>query len=123
MENQHTTQAGLIADTLYFTKFRYQNEKELQRGIAEVLQKHGLAYKAEVQLTGKDRIDFLVGNIGIEVKVGGSLSAVTRQLYRYAERPEISDLILVTTRHGHGNLPSEINGKPLYVVFLINSFL
>lgn len=107
-------------------KFNFNNEKELQGGIAQVLSKLNIEFKAEVKLTARDRIDFLCGDIGIEIKTndsagGASLSSVTRQLWRYTEHEEISSLILVTTRSKHRNLPQELNGKSLYVVYL--SFL
>jgi hypothetical protein len=110
-----------IAALLAARAYHWQNEKELQRGIGMVLTEAGVVFVPEVSITRKDRIDFLVGKIGIEIKVGGSLAAVTRQLFRYAECPEIDSLVLVTTKQAHRNMPNEILGKPLHVVWL--SFL
>jgi hypothetical protein len=117
--------AQLIADAIWQQKFRFSNEWELQRGIATVLTGLGLEFKAEVKLGAKDRIDFLVVSqkVGIEVKVDGSLAAVTRQLWRYADHPDISCFILVTTRSAHQRLPMEMKGKPILVVYLLNSLL
>lgn len=112
-----------IAKTLFSRKFHYKDEKELQHGIGLVLTELGVDWKAEVVLTPKDRIDFMVGEIGIEVKVDFPEAAVTRQLWRYAQHDKIKALILVTTRSKHRDLPAEINGKPLFVVWLLNSFL
>jgi DNA-binding sugar fermentation-stimulating protein len=121
-----SAQAELITQAIYNTKFRFCNEITLQRGIANVLQGLNLEFQREVKLTPKDRIDFLVGDsqkIGIEVKVSVGLAVVTRQLWRYADCPEVAELILVTTRWQHQQLPAEMKGKSISVVYLINSFL
>lgn len=62
--------------------FSFADEDELQRGLAEVMPETA---QREVRLTPRDRIDFLVDGIGIEVKLAGSISALTRQLHRYAQ--------------------------------------
>lgn len=109
-------------------RFRFNNEKELQFGIGEALEKMGASFAPEIRLSDKDRVDFLVeGGIGVEVKTndfsgGASLNSVTRQLWRYAKNDQIKSLILVTTRSKHRDLPKEILGKPVYVVYL-NAFL
>ena len=109
--------------------FRFNNEKELQYGIDQALQKTEEPFLPEYVMTASDRIDFFMTEtgIGIEVKTndskgGASLSQVTRQLWRYAKRDEIKALILVTSRSKHRDLPAEILGKPVYVVYL-SSFL
>lgn len=114
-----------IANVLDGYKFHFFSERDLQQGIALILSSLNLDWKAEVKLTKRDRIDFLVNpeKIGIEVKVGGSLSEVTRQLWRYVEHPEIEELVLVTTRASHCALPAQLNEKRLYVVYLLRSFL
>lgn len=61
-------------------RFNYTDEAELQAGIATMLNDAGVSFIREVTLSRQDRIDFLIGDIGIEVKVGGSLAAVTRQV-------------------------------------------
>lgn len=66
---------------------------------------------------GRDRVDFLVPKgIAIEVKVGGGLAEVTRQLHRYAQHAQVSALVLVTTRALHLGVPRQLNGKPVDVV-------
>ncbi len=115
--------ASELADILFHARYRYNSEKELQLAISQILYQSNLPWKTEVPLTKKDRIDFMVGDIGIEVKVGGSFQQVLRQLHRYACLPEVQGLVLVTTRQSHRDLPTKLNGKPLFVVWLINSFL
>lgn len=113
---------------LYNTKFRYHNERELQIGVGKVLDRLGLSYQPEFSLTKADRIDFLIGTVGIECKTydshgGTSLAAVTRQLHRYVQSPLVEELILLTTMSKHKNLPESMNGKSIYVVHLLHSFL
>lgn len=64
----------------------------------------------------------MVGKIGIEIKVDGSVASVTRQLWRYAKRDEVDELILVTTRSKHREIVGPILGKELYVVHLLTFF-
>ena len=105
---------------IHSARFRYSGEDDLQAGIEQLLAGDGIVFKREVPITKRDRIDFLLKEpgIGIEVKVDGSLSSVIRQLFRYAEHPDIKDLILVTTRMKHSSIPDSANGKPLYLVYL-----
>lgn len=117
-----------ICRALYNTRFHYHNEKELQKGVSLVLDGLGVSYTPEFLMSPRDRIDFLVGNIGIECKSddstgGTSLSAVTRQLHRYSQSPLVKELILLTTMSKHKNLPEMMNEKPVYVVHLLLSFL
>jgi len=58
------------------------------------------------------------GTIGLEVKIGGAVMSVLRQLARYAESPKLSSLMLVTTRPQHKIMPCHLQGKPLLVVML-----
>jgi len=119
-----------LCDTLYHTRFRYKSEKDLQHGVGQVLTGLNLVFKSEYILAPRDRIDFLITNsgIGIECKSddstgGTSLAAVTRQLMRYAQSDQVNELILLTTMSKHKHLPDTMNGKPLYIVHLLLSFL
>ena len=121
--------ASELASALCFYRFRYKDEKELQAGVAQCLEMLKVPFVPEYPLNKSDRVDFFVaaGGIGIECKTndsrgGAGLAAVTRQLWRYAKNDEVKAIILITTRAKHRDLPKEIFGKPLYVVYL-NSFL
>ena len=108
-----------ICQLLHRARFHFANEYDLQAGIARLLTEQGVEFQREVPVTKAERLDFLTaGGIAIEVKVDGALSSVTRQLFRYAARPEIRELILVTTRTKHRTLPQHIQGKALYIVHL-----
>lgn len=111
--------AGHVESVIRRAGFSSANEGDLQAGIAEVLRGASIPFEREAVLGDGDRIDFLCGRLGIEVKVDGSISEVTRQLWRYAQHPEISVLMLVTVRAKHIGLPREINGKPIRIVVLL----
>jgi len=103
--------------------YRFSDEAELQEGISFALTLAGLKHEREAVLTKRDRIDFLLpGGIGIEVKIDGSISALTRQLFRYAELPEVASLVVVVGKNTLGNLPHEILSKPVHVVRAVRAF-
>jgi hypothetical protein len=111
--------AAGICQLIHAAKFRFASEYDLQAGIAKLLTDEGVAFEREVRINKKDRLDFLIsGGIALEVKVDGALSSVTRQLFRYAGQPEVTHLVLVTTRAMHRQIPQTIHGKPLYIVHL-----
>jgi hypothetical protein len=66
----------------------------------------------------RGRVDLRAGSTAIELKVQGTAERVLRQLTMYAEDPEIDDLVLVTSSAKLRSMPAQINGKPLFVVFL-----
>jgi hypothetical protein len=90
------------------------NEAALQVAIGEAFQREGLAHRREV-VREADRIDFVVGRVGIECKVDMSVTNVTRQLTRYAHWPELDELVLVTTRGKHLDVPRLLNGKTVRI--------
>ncbi len=106
-------------------RFNYSGEKELQEGVEQVLSEEAIPFEREKILPdGAGTIDFLVdGRIGIEIKIKGSPSEVTRQLLRYCECVQVGELVLVTARVTLGKLPPEILGKKLTVVNLWRTFL
>ena len=95
-------------------------EMRLQEGVALVLGTMGLTgtLEKEHRLTESERVDFYVSRVAIELKVKGSLSAVTRQLMRYATSPEVDCIILVTTQAKHRRMPPTLNEKPVLICYL-----
>lgn len=89
-------------------------EKAMQDAVERTLRAEGLAFKREVT-RGADRIDFLVGTVGIELKVKGSAGDVLRQLERYALWPDVSELVLLTSKGAHRAIPRVVGGKPLSI--------
>ena len=102
-----------LVELLMRRRYRHPtDELRLQEEIAELFTEWNIGFEREVALTPRDRIDFLVGTIGIEVKVKGRASAVARQLLRYAEHERITELVLFTTRT-QIVVPHTLGGKPV----------
>ena len=105
-------------------RYHHANERELQDGIEAVLRDAKIAFEREKRLAEGDIIDFLVdGGLGVEVKVGGGLAAVTRQLHRYAENAAVTELLLVSSRLRLGQVPIELRGKRVHFLALLGGLL
>jgi hypothetical protein len=123
---QERTIAAIVR-ALTRRRFRASNERELQDCIAqafafELLSENGPAFRREVRLSSADVVDFMVEDVAVEVKMQGSLAAVTRQLHRYAQHDDVRALVLVTSLQRLGNQPEQMNGKPLRVVNVGGAF-
>lgn len=118
-----------LAEALASHRYNITTEFQLQAGIEQVLDKLGVTYDREVRVEG-GRLDFLAlifvlvdeheqlvkdYRIGLELKIGGSRSALVRQLSRYALGGDVDALIAVTTRRSH-DLPGNLHGIPLHRV-------
>jgi len=77
-----------VCDVLRQHTYGYRDEIELHQGMSQAFTDAGIPHSREVAVTG-GRIDFLIGNLGIEVKIQGQSAAVQRQLARYARDPRI----------------------------------
>lgn len=95
--------------------FWYRTETDLQVQVHALAVELGLNPEREVRLTPRDRIDLLIGRLGVEIKVAGAPHTVMRQLLRYAESDRVDLILLVTTRLAHLALPQLVGGKPLIV--------
>lgn len=119
--------ASELAAEIEKAEFSFQDEKELQAGVAEFVGNVlGFPVTRELQLTPRDRVDLYVGDpdcIGIEVKIAGSRDAVLRQVQRYTESELIRSIIVVTARTQLANLPTSLGGKPIHTASLIRSVL
>lgn len=111
--------AALAAATLTYT-----DEVALHEDMSRVLTAAAIPHEREVRLTPRDRIDFLCDDgVGIEVKVAGSLAAVTRQMTRYSSHDDVHSLVLVTTRAAHHAIPRTFGGVPVALYSLIGQGL
>lgn len=96
-------------------------ETQIHSIIAESLVKNGIEFQHEYRLSSDSRIDFLSGNIGIEVKKSTVKDKnLLKQLKKYSESDKISKIILVTTKSV--NIPSDINNKQIYIVNLYRNW-
>ncbi len=99
-------------------RFKQDTEAMLHEAIAQCMVLSKIKFRHEVRMNKKDRPDFLVGDVAIEVKIDGSLSDLTRQASRYAQLDEIKEVLIITTRARHVEMPHQINGKPLVVCWI-----
>ena len=85
-------------------------EAELHQQAAETLRRAGIEARHEVRLAPRCRIDFMVGDIGVEIKKKRPVaSALAAQLARYAACDEVGELLVLAPRGV--NLPRTIGGK------------
>lgn len=92
-------------------------EWEIHLAVQRALEDAGIEYIHEYKLGPGRRIDFLCGNIGIEVKKGRPNAARLRtQLTRYLQSPDLNAAIVVLQRPC--SLPDKLCGKPLRVLSL-----
>lgn len=92
-------------------------EMDLHQMVGALLTQKQIANKHEAPLSRGCRIDFLVGDIGIEIKKGKPApKQLKAQLCRYLESPLISGLIVVSQRSV--TLPDTLMGKPVKTLCL-----
>ena len=76
-----------------------QDEYDLHGLVADALQQAEIPFLHEAPLAPRCRIDFLCGEIGIEIKRGrGEKKALEKQLRRYVDSGKITALILVSEK-------------------------
>ncbi len=98
-------------------KFRFSSEAELQNGVEDVLTKVGVLFEREKILTPSDRPDFVIGDVALEVKIGGSVSALLRQCSRYLKLDAVQQLLIVAGGSRLSTqIPSELCGKRVLVL-------
>lgn len=96
------------------------DEVALQDRVEAVLGAAGVAFTREAVLSdGHGRVDFLVGGVGVEVKIKHGTNALLRQLSRYTAAPEVDALVVVTTsRRLRNGVPGRLGGVEVFVVFV-----
>ncbi|HEY5848252.1 MAG TPA: hypothetical protein VIT42_15810, partial [Microlunatus sp.] len=114
-------EVGRVLEVLARSLLTYRDEHDLQAAIADRLAVAGIGHVREAQLGPRERIDLLTDDgVGIEIKVAGSWTAVTRQLLRYARHDQVRALVLVTTQASHHQqVPAELGGISVAVHSLI----
>lgn len=92
-------------------------EEELHAQVAQVLMACGLEAEHEVRLAPRCRIDFMCGDVGIEIKKNKPERAkLIAQLTRYAACDRVKMLVVAAPRGVR--LPDRIGGKPVIMVAL-----
>ena len=92
-------------------------ERDIHAAVADALAGAGLEYAHEYRLGPRNRIDFLVGRVGIEVKKGRPAAALlVKQLRRYLESESLDGMIVVT--QWVTALPGTLCGKPVRLISL-----
>ena len=115
-----TTVAEIVA-ALRPLRLPLSDEIRLHQHMADAFDSAGIGYQREVRLSPRDRVDFLVGTVGIEVKIKGGKRDIFRQLERYAEHDGVGALLLVS--NVPMGLPPTINGKPVTYFSLARAWL
>jgi len=118
--------ASVVEHAIRRTRFRFARETDLQDGLERLFKSHPFTYQREVNLGEFGTIDFVLDldtpfALGVEVKIDGALSAVTRQLHRYCQSDKVGAVMLVTSRIQLDRMPDRMCGKEVYVVPLIGS--
>jgi hypothetical protein len=108
-----------LAAVISSYRHHFHTEVMLHASIETLLNRLDIGHRREVRLNDKDRPDFMVGRIAIEVKIKGSKSEVITQLHRYAQCEQVDGLVLVTNCARHLGMPATLNGKPLHVASLL----
>lgn len=92
-------------------------EEELHAQVKAALEAAGFAPIHEARLAPRCRIDFLVGDLGIEIKKNRPAPAKLKsQLARYATCTQVAQLLVIAPQGV--NLPKEIGGKPVIQIAL-----
>ena len=92
-------------------------EEALHAQVKAALEEAGFAPVHEARLAPRCRIDFLVGDLGIEIKKSRPNPAQLKaQLARYAACEQVGALLVIAPRGV--NLPRTIDGKRVYQIAL-----
>lgn len=87
-----------LANTLGGYLYRYGSEVQLHEAMAKVLEQAGFAYTRERILDPRNRADFWLDGLVIEVKVDGTLAEALRQVDRYIQLPQVTGVLLASTQ-------------------------
>ena len=101
------------------------NEVLLQDRIAQILAKDGIVFDRECS-TATGPVDFVIGDVALEIKTAGSPTAIARQLIRYLNDDRFGSLILITTRPialPVTEVETDQGTKPIHVIDLWRNFL
>lgn len=113
-----------VSDLLARYRIIGMTESVVQDQIERALRQGGIDYQREVELAPGDRIDFMVGSVGVEVKIKGTRSQIIRQLARYIRNDRVEEIVLAaTSRRVLAGVPDEITGMHVTKHLLQGSLL
>lgn len=110
-----------ISQIIIRQRLPLNDEKALQVELAKVFADNGIEAKREVRLGVGDIIDFMIGDIGMEVKIKGGRRAIYHQCERYCRYPEVKQFILLT--NVPMGFPPEIDGTSCFVISLARAWM
>lgn len=111
-----------ILRTLQSRRFPLSSERAAQDAIEAAFEADGVPFEREKPLGGHGRPDFYLAGIVVEVKVagsGGSKREIFRQCLRYADHPDVVEVILAS----NVSLGMPDIGKPFTFVSLGRAWL
>jgi len=103
-------------------ELRFATERDLQAGVAALLAAEGFTAEPQARLSPLDRPDFLVDGVAVELKVKGGAPELERQVTRYLGHDQVLAVLVITNRSRHRGLPGQINGKPVWVMWIPGAF-
>lgn len=102
-------------------QFSLVNEKRLQGQIEDELTALGVPFERELDLGGGDVIDFMFGDVGMEVKIKGRRRTIYEQCVRYCKHDRVRELVLAT--NASMGMPAIVEGKPVSVIYIGRAWL
>ena len=103
----------------YQRRLSCDSEDVLLNCVAQLLAMARVPLEREASLGPAGRAGVVAcGSIVVDVMVGGSAEDAAGRLRRYASSPGVTAIILVTPLAQHRAVPSEVSGKPVFVVWL-----
>ena len=121
MSAEYPLPRARLASLLGGYHYRYGSEVQLHQALSTVLTDAGFEHEREVALDARNRADFWLEGIVIEVKVDGSLAAALRQCQRYLALPQVHAVLLASTQRWADTAMAkrpELAGKPFHIVRL-----
>ena len=110
-----------IINILSKQRFGLQDEKVLQRQIAEVFVSNNIHCEKEYRLDKNNIPDFFINGLAIEVKIKGPKKSIYKQCERYSKFDSVNNILLITNRSM--GFPELLNEKPCYVLNLGRAWL
>jgi hypothetical protein len=111
--------AGLVATVIGSNQYMPTGEEEFRQLVASALVDAHLPVLGRAWISPSDRIDLLVGSVGVAfITSGGRLHVVAAQILRYANSRRLDGLVVVTTARILTRLPRFAAGKPLIVIYI-----